>query len=81
MECIHCDGTGCDKCDQGKIEVVGCPQKLCSSIVPTVRLIDLFNKGLPPVSGGTLDQSAWFLDAVSVFASEEALARTTDDKA
>jgi hypothetical protein len=40
-----------------------------------VQLIDLFEKGLPPIAGGTLDQSVWFLEAVKVLGSEEALAR------
>jgi hypothetical protein len=29
----------------------------------TVHLADLFGKGLPPVAGGALDQSVWFLEA------------------
>ena len=37
----------------------------------TVRLADLFYKGLPPVAGGSLDQSAWFLDAVGIFRYDE----------
>jgi hypothetical protein len=40
-----------------------------------VQLIDLFEKGLPPIAGGTLDQSVWFLEAVKVLSNEEALAR------
>ena len=38
----------------------------------TVRLADLFDKGMPPVAGGALDQSAWFLDAVGIFRHDEA---------
>lgn len=52
--------------------ILGCPQEFCATVVSTIKLIDLFNKGLPPVAGGTLDQSAWFLDSVDVFAHEEA---------
>jgi hypothetical protein len=26
-------------------------------------LIDLYAQGLPPVAGGALDQSAWFIEA------------------
>jgi hypothetical protein len=39
--------------------------------VDAVELIDLFRKGLPPVSGGTLDQSVWFLDAARILENEE----------
>jgi hypothetical protein len=40
-----------------------------------VQLIDLFEKGLPPIAGGTLDQSVWFLEAVKVWSNEEAQAK------
>jgi hypothetical protein len=40
-----------------------------------VQLIDLFEKGLPPIAGGTLDQAVWFLEAVKVLHNEEALAK------
>jgi hypothetical protein len=40
-------------------------------MVTLIDLIDLFGKGLPPVSGGTLDQSVSFIQAVAFFESEE----------
>ena len=43
----------------------------CASVVDAVQLIDLFRKGLPPVSGGALDQSVWFLDAARILEHEE----------
>lgn len=42
-------------------------------------LIDLFEKGLPPVTGGVLDQAAWFIEASKVFANEEILAKAEND--
>jgi hypothetical protein len=39
--------------------------------VTSIDLIDLFGKGMPPISGGVLDQSASFIDAVQFFESEE----------
>jgi hypothetical protein len=36
-----------------------------------VRLGDLFAKGLPPVVGGVLDQSAWFIQAVGILQRDE----------
>jgi hypothetical protein len=55
-------------------ELQGCPNKFCASIVPTIELIELFEKGLPPVTGGVLNQSASFLNAVKVFDRESQLA-------
>jgi hypothetical protein len=56
--------------------IEGCPQKYCREIVPAIGLIDLFEKGLPPIAGGTLDQAVWFLEAAKVLSNEEALAKT-----
>ena len=47
----------------------------CKEIVPAVGLIELFEKGLPPIAGGTLDQAVWFLEAAKVLRNEEALCR------
>lgn len=38
-------------------------------------MIDLFEKGLPPIAGGTLDQSVWFIEAARILSNEEALAK------
>lgn len=38
-------------------------------------MIDLFEKGLPPITGGVLDQSASFIAAASFFQSEESKVR------
>jgi hypothetical protein len=35
-------------------------------------MTELFGKGLPPVAGGVLDQSAWFINASRFLESEEA---------
>ena len=75
MECPQCDGHGCDECNQGQIRIDGCPQQYCKEIVQSIGLIDLFNKGLPPVAGGTLDQSVWFLEAVNVLSNAETQAK------
>lgn len=72
IECPACNGAGCTHCNDGHVDILGCPQRECSSIVDAVELIDLFRKGLPPVSGGTLDQSVWFLDAARILEHEEA---------
>jgi len=40
-----------------------------------IQLADLFEKGIMPIQGGALDQSSWFVDAVSYLKSEESRAR------
>lgn len=74
IECPECDGhaDGCDHCREGFVQIQGCPQKFCSDVVEAVQLFDLYEKGLPPIAGGALDQSAWFIDAFSRFRYEEA---------
>ena len=71
IECPICDGRGCKECKDGAFEIDGCPNTFCSGIVSTIDIIDLFGKGLPPVAGGTLDQSVSFINAVRFFESEE----------
>ncbi|AMV34327.1 hypothetical protein VN12_19535 [Pirellula sp. SH-Sr6A] len=78
IECGSCDGQGCDSCQDGFVSIDGCPGEMCSDVAMAVRLAGLFEKGIPPVLGGSLDQSAWFLDAVSVFKNEEAALRAED---
>lgn len=38
------------------------------------QMTDFLEQGLPPVAGGFLDQSQWFLDAVSYIQSESGMA-------
>ena len=40
-----------------------------------IELIDFFYNGLPPVTGGVLDQSAWFLAAAKRLKSEDTMAK------
>lgn len=72
IECPVCDGIGCEACSDGEFKVAGCPNAYCSSIVPALELIDLFHKGMAPVAGGTLDQSASFIRVARLMESEEA---------
>jgi len=43
--------------------IQGCPNEYCRSMADAVRLFELFAKGILPIAGGALDQSAWFLSA------------------
>jgi hypothetical protein len=63
IECPHCNGSGCSHCAQGSVRIQGCPNRFCRPIVDVIGLCDLYQKGLPPVSGGALDQAVWFVDA------------------
>lgn len=71
IECPLCNDQGCSECSGGTFEVEGCPNTYCSSVINAIDLIDLFDKGLPPVTGGVLDQSASFIHAARFLESEE----------
>ena len=49
------------------MNVIGCPSQYCKSVGDAVRLFELFEKGIMPIAGGALDQSAWFLAAQRQF--------------
>jgi hypothetical protein len=70
-----CDGSGCEECSDGVFELDGCPNRYCSPVVRSIDLIDLFEKGIPPITGGVLDQSASFIEAARFFESEEGKVR------
>jgi len=40
---------------------------MCSGMRSTIEAINLFHEGLPPVGGGSLDQSATFLEAARFY--------------
>lgn len=63
IECPACKGYGCERCKDGRLQIDGCPQEQVKGLGPFCRLSDLFVKGLPPIAGGALDQSAQFVEA------------------
>lgn len=71
IECPSCNGSGCDHCNQGAIKITGCPNDYCRKIADATHLIDLYERGLPPVAGGALDQAAWFIEAARRLKSDE----------
>ena len=75
IECVACNGTGCDECVEGVYRVEGCPNQYCSGLNQFVELVDLFDEGLPPVAGGALDQASSFIEASRRFKSEEQRAK------
>ena len=72
IECPVCRSEGCEHCKMGTITITGCPNAYCSEIVPLTTVADLFAKGIPPIAGGSLDQSAWFLEANRILQNEDA---------
>lgn len=62
IECVACDGHGCEHCTNGYQVIDSCPRKLIDGdAYECLLLAEMYEKGLPPVAGGTLDQSQWFL--------------------
>lgn len=75
IECPSCDGDGCDECNRGSVVIRGCPSVYCGSVATAIGLVDLFEKGLPPVAGGALDQSVSFIEATRILRNDEAKLR------
>ena len=75
VECPLCDGDGCKECQDGTFELDGCPNSFCSQIISSLDLFELFQKGLPPIVGGVLDQSIGFIEAAQFFQAEEGKVR------
>lgn len=74
IECPGCEDRGCEQCGgSGKFELDQCPQEFIGDIVDGLRLVDLFYEGLPPVAGGVLNQSAWFISFAKRMKREENL--------
>lgn len=48
-----------------------CPRTWCAPWVQVLRLARLAARGSWPAAGGTLDQTAWFHDAVAFVESED----------
>ena len=71
FECVECFGRGCSACDdQGWFETSDCPQKVASPMSKTLSLIDMADKGHLPVTGGVMEQSAWFIAAYRYYSSD-----------
>lgn len=74
MECIECGGRGCKECEEtGKLEITQCPLELITpDIWEVIEMAEFFEKGLPPVAGGVLDQAKIFIDACRFIFREQA---------
>lgn len=74
MVCPGCEGRGCDECSQtGEISITECPLRIITNDVwEIISLADLFEKGLPPITGGVLNQAKAFVEAARFVFSEKA---------
>ena len=79
-ECPACDGLGCPECGEaGVIRMTACPATaICRDAWEIVRAAELYDKGLAPEPGGTLDQAADFVRATRFVWSEQARCRAED---
>ena len=73
MKCISCDGNGCGECrDKGTLTIECCPlEYITEDAWEVIRYAELYEKGLPPVAGGALDQARCFVEAASFIFSEK----------
>ena len=73
MKCVGCGGSGCEQCENtGAINITCCPLELITNdVCEVIALTELFEKGLPPVAGGTLDQAKIFVEAARFIFGEQ----------
>lgn len=73
MVCPNCEGRGCSECKDGEISITYCPLNLITGDVwQLIQFAELYEKGLPPIAGGALDQAKVFVDAAMFVMSEKA---------
>ncbi len=72
--CPSCGGNGCADCKEtGTFELTQCPiEWLEDEIWHMIELAELYEKGLPPVAGGSLDQTAYFIRFARMVMNENA---------
>lgn len=73
MTCLVCKGSGCKECNNtGEIDITQCPLEFIEREVwDVIRYAELFEKGLPPVAGGVLDQAYCFIEACEFIFGEQ----------
>ena len=89
MDCPTCGGAGvlrantdeqaeCDQCDgMGRFDLDECPRKyIGQDLTECINYAAMASKGVWPVSGGLLDQSAWFVSLVQRLEAEMSIIDT-----
>lgn len=80
VQCWACDegefGDDCPECHGTKqVCLTRCVFKETAGVVDRVQMFELFlDRGLPPIVGGVLDQSAWFVNSANYYQSQRAKA-------
>jgi len=73
LECPSCGGRGCEGCDGGEWALTSCPREFVDAeLWEVIGYAELYRKGCPPVAGGSLDQTRWFVQASRLIWAEEA---------
>lgn len=69
VDCPRCEREGCPACDErGYFELTDCPKTMVGKDAAAfIRFAELWKQGRMPVAGAVLDQSAWFIDAVTTY--------------
>ena len=76
LPCHICGGenfTECSACGKtGVMPIIGCPETLITADVwEMMELAKFYEKGLPPIAGGVLDQTQSFISAAAFIFGEE----------
>lgn len=80
IECPCCGGDGCGECDDGFFAVAECPSKyIGQALIADLHIIAASETHLP-VSGGLLDQSAWWFELRNAMRCEENIIQDEQQK-
>jgi len=72
MPCPNCEGNGCHYCQDGTVWITQCPLEILDDdIWEFIKYAELYEKGLPPIAGGALDQAKNFTDLASFYLGEK----------
>ena len=81
MNCPICNGKDCDDCDDGIIKIEQCPLEYIGYVTcKYIKMVEMFDKGLPPIAGGVLDQSHKFISIAEFVWACEARAKESENK-
>lgn len=71
IECPVCDGDGCEHCEDGTFRVTQCPSRYIGRSLISDIHVAMSSDYLLPISGGILDQSAWWFELRETVKREE----------
>lgn len=76
IRCVRCEGQNSDGCPEcggsGQIKITDCPEKLITpDIWEAIEMTEFWEKGLPPVAGGVLEQTHIFVCMARIIMAEK----------